>query len=294
MSDAHPSVGEADSSEHDTVGRGEPGATPAVTSRGSMSMPRLGFGTYELEPDDAERMVTAALDVGFRHVDTAQMYGNEEAVGRAIAASGVSADDVFVTTKVSNDHHEPHALQESVERSIERLGLEHVDLLLIHWPVDFDRVSATLAALENVHAAGLTRHIGVSNFTVEQLDEVASMAPLEALQVECHPFFRQDELRRWCRDHDWAFTAYSPIARGEVFDDEVMAEIAERHDCTPSAAALAWLLTLDGVAAIPRTGDVDHLRDNWSAREIELDADALDAIAGLDERRLVDPAFSPW
>ena len=296
MTEHHPSVAEGDATAHDTVGHGEPGdgGVGHVTGHGGLEMPRLGFGTYELEPDVAQRMVEAALEVGYRHVDTAQMYENEEAVGRAIAASGVPADDVFLTTKVSNEHHEPEALRTSVERSIERLGVERVDLLLVHWPVEFDRVSATMAALANVHAGGLARHVGVSNFTVEQLERVATMAPLEALQVECHPLFRQDELRRWCRAHEWVFTAYSPVARGEVFDEEAMTEIADRLGSTASAVALAWLLGLDGVAAIPRTSDEEHLRDNWDARLLELDDEAREAIEGLDERRLVDPPFAPW
>ncbi len=295
MTDTHPSVPEDDSSPHDTVDRPEPSpGVEAVTSHGGMSMPRLGFGTWQLDPDVATEMVASAIDVGFRHIDTAQMYENEEGVGKGIARSGVSADDLFITTKVANENHEPEALRESVEKSLGRLGVDRVDLVLVHWPVEYDRIAATMAALANVHAGGLTRHIGLSNFTVEQLDEVESMAPVENLQVECHPTFRQDDLRRWCVDHDWTFTAYSPLGQGEVFDDDVIADIAERHDCTPSAVALAWLNSLDKVAAIPRTSSADHLQDNWDSQTIELDADAITAIEGLAETRLIDPDFAPW
>lgn len=294
MTDAQPIVSEDDSAPHTSTTTNEPASADAVTSHGGMKMPRLGFGTWQLEPDAAEEMVAVAIETGYRHIDTAQMYENEAAVGKGIAASGVSPDDLFVTTKVANDHHEPESLRTSVEQSLENLGLDRVDLLLIHWPVEFDRISATMAALANVHAGGLARHIGVSNFIVDQLDEVQSMAPVEVLQVECHPMFRQDELRRWCVDHDWVLTAYSPLARGDVFDSDVITDIAQRHDCTPSAVALAWLTSLDKVSAIPKTTSIDHLRDNWQSQQIELDDEAIAAIEDLDEQRIVDPEFAPW
>ena len=299
-------VGEGDGSAHPTVTDVEPTAnqrsqtsdtvsTAVVESKGGMQMPRLGLGTWQLDDDVAAEMVAAAIEMGYRHIDTAQMYGNERGVGTGIARAGVPADELFVTTKVDNANHEPDALAESVEQSLERLGVDRVDLLLIHWPVEWDRISATMAALANVHAGGLTRHIGVSNFTIEQLEKVATMAPIEALQVECHPFFQQDELRAWCVDHGWAFTAYSPVAQGDVFDDETLSGIADAHGVTASAVALAWLIQLDSVAAIPRTSSVDHLRDNFSALDLRLSDDEIASIDALPARdRLVDPGFAPW
>jgi diketogulonate reductase-like aldo/keto reductase len=260
-----------------------------------ISLPRLGFGTWQLDDPTAHRMVAEALDAGIRHVDTAQMYGNEGAVGAAIAESDVAADEVFVTTKIDNDCHDPADLRTSLEASLDRLGLDEVDLTLVHWPVDWDRMDATIDALGQSHADGLTRHIGVSNFTVEQLDAVADRAPLSNLQVECHPFHTQDQLRTWCRDRDWAFTAYSPLAQGDVLDDPTLVEIGRAHGAGPVEVAIAWLLHLPGVVAIPRTADPAHLRDNWGAKDITLDESEIARITALDQgRRTVDPGFAPW
>ena len=159
-----------------------------------------------------------------------------------------------------------------------------------------DRIAATMAALANVHADGLARHIGVSNFTIEQLDEVTKMAPIEALQIECHPFFQQRELQAWCVEHDIALTAYSPVAQGAVFDDDTLTGIAEAHDTNPGAVALAWLLTRDHVCAIPRTSSADHLADNFAALDVELDEDEIARIDALDDPdgRIVSPPFAPW
>ena len=300
-------VAEGESTPHATVTDAEPTArqdsqmsdtvfTPIVESKGGMQMPRLGFGTFQLEPDTAERMVAEAIEVGYRHIDTAQMYQNEEAVGKGLVASGVSTDEIFVTTKVDNDNHEPEALVESVEASLEKLQLDHVDLLLVHWPVHYDRIAATVAALANVHAGGMTRHIGVSNFTIEQLEQVKGMAPIEALQVECHPYFQQRELLDWCVENDFALTAYSPVAQGKVFDDDVLSEIAEAHGSNPGAVALAWLMQRDHVCAIPRTSSSDHLADNFAAVELELGDDEIARIDDLDDAhgRIVSPPFAPW
>lgn len=262
---------------------------PVAVSEHGLRLPKFGLGTYQLEGAGCRAMVAEAIELGVRHVDTAQAYGNEADVGAGIRDASIPRDEVFITTKIDDDNHEPAELVNSVEASLERLGTDHVDLLLVHWPVEWDVIGATLSTLAQVHASGLAHHIGVSNFTVEQLDQVASLAPLEVLQVECHPFLQQRELRRWCAEAGWLFTAYSPIARGAVFDDETLDEIAAAHSVSPSAVALAWLMADDAVTVIPKTSDPDHLRANLDSLHLELSSDELARIDALDSgRRLVD------
>lgn len=268
---------------------------PVLTLVSGAVMPRLGLGTWQLSPSEAEHAVGAALEAGFRHIDTAQMYGNEAAVGAAIEASGVERNDVFVTTKVANDRHAPGALVASVHESLEALRTDHVDLLLVHWPVDFDQAAATADVMAQVQASGLAAHIGLSNFTVDQLSVVARFAPFEVLQAERHPFFPQPELVEWCRRNDWAFTSYSPLARGRIFDDDTIAAVAADHGVTPAAVAIAWQLCDDVVAVIPRSSAPDHLRDNWAARDLDLTGDDMAALSSVrTDERLVDPDFAPW
>lgn len=296
----HVIVGEGESARHPLAGardgvRSAFADQPTVEMPSGGHLPALGLGTWQLEGDGCRRIVAEALALGVRHIDTAQMYGNEADVGAGIAQSDTSRDEIFLTTKVDNNHHEPGPLVESVERSLERLGTDHVDLLLVHWPVEFNRVGATMSALAQVQAAGLAHHIGASNFTIEQLDQSADFAALEVLQCECHPFFQQTELRNWCTQHGWAFTAYSPLARGGVLSDDVLRAIADKHGVSPAAIAVAWLLDQPQVATIPKTGDIEHLRDNWAALDVEFDQHDLDRISELDEgRRLVDPDSAPW
>lgn len=294
-------VDEGDGTTPETLDRPSPSFSGQPTKAGrTVEMPDIGLGTWELDGDVAEKIVRAALDLGVRHIDTAQMYGNEDAVGRAVAGSGVDRSEIFLTTKISNDNHAPSDLTESLRRSLDALQTDSVDLLLVHWPVEFDRMAATLDVMAQAQAGGLARHLGVSNFTVEQLDEVHALAPLEVLQVECHPFLQQEELRRWCVEHDWLLTAYSPIAQGEVLDDDVLVAIAEElsspeRQVTPIQVALAYLRSLDNVVAIPRTSSEEHLAANFSALELELTAEQQSRIADLDRgRRLVDPGFAPW
>jgi 2,5-diketo-D-gluconate reductase B len=297
---SHVVVGEGESHQHPLGGDAANSDTRFADQRtvellSGRRMPALGLGTWQLEGEECRRMVSAAFDLGIRHLDTAQAYGNEADVGAAVTASAVDRDDVFITTKIGNDRHEPGPLVESVRASLDRLQTDHVDLLLMHWPVEFERVGATLSALAQVQASGMAHHIGVSNFTIEQLDQAAEFAPLEVLQCECHPFLQQRELRDWCESRSWAFTAYSPLARGDVMDDDVLADIANKHSTSAAGVTVAWLLSLRRVTTIPKTTDPDHLADNLAAAKIELDHDDLDRIAALDEgRRLVDPEHAPW
>jgi 2,5-diketo-D-gluconate reductase B len=292
----HVLVGEGDSRPYPAEGGSRRSFDqPTIESAAGMVMPALGLGTWQLDGDTAVEMVRAVLEHGIRHVDTAQMYGNEAQVAEGIATARVDRADVFLTTKVANEHHEPSEMVRSVEESLRRLRTDHVDLLLVHWPVSWDRIGATLSTLAQIQAGGLARHIGVSNFELDQLEQVADQAPLEALQVECHPFFQQERLRDWCRTRGWVFTAYSPLARGEVLHDPTLQQIAATHEISPAAVALNWLLAQPGVAAIPRTSSVEHLEADLAARDVHLSAEELTAIAALDAgERKVSPDFAPW
>ncbi len=297
MTDTTPLVTENDTTPHPTTTDrpSDFGGQPVVSTDRGLVIPSLGFGTWQLDVDTAARMVQAALDMGYRHIDTAQMYRNESGVGAGIAAADIDRRDIFLTTKIDNDAHEPDALVSSVRRSLDQLHTDYVDLLLIHWPVDYHRISATMATLAQVQADGLAHHIGVSNFTMDQLDEVKDMAPVEVLQVECHPFFQQRELRRWCVDNDWAFTAYSPIAQGRVFEVDAWEQLAAAADLSPTQLALAWLLDQERVTAIPRTTSLEHLASNFAAIDTTLDPEVVEAIAEFDSGlRLVDPDIAPW
>ena len=264
------------------------------TIRGT-SVPALGFGTFQLAGDDGERGVGHALDIGYRHIDTAQGYGNEDRVGAALASSAVDRGDVFLTTKLDNDNHAPAAVRSTTEASLRDLRTDYVDLLLIHWPVGDTMFEATLDAMLELRDEGKVRNVGVSNFTPEQVERVTVHAPIFANQVEYHPFLGQDELLALARKHDHLLTAYSPLARGEVFDDETLSTIAGDHDADPAQVALAWLVSQDHVAAIPKATSPDHISSNFAALEIELTDDELRRIGALDRgERLIDPPFAPW
>jgi 2,5-diketo-D-gluconate reductase B len=261
--------------------------TPRVT------VPALGFGTWQLEPDVAYDAVRTALDVGYRHIDTAQMYGNEEAVGRAIADSAVDREDVFLVTKVAPENAEPQDVRASTIESLQRLRTDHLDLLLLHWPSDVAPLEETLAALTQALDEHHTRHIGVSNFPSQVLDKAAHLAPIVTDQVEHHPYLAVDPIRETAEEHDLFVTAYSPIAQGEVLRDDVLGEIAEAHGRNPVQITLAWLLR-SGVAAIPRSSDPDHIAANFDVFDIGLTDEEMARIDDLEQgMRLIDPPFAP-
>lgn len=257
-------------------------------------IPALGLGTFRLTGETCRSMVAEALRLGYRHIDTARMYGNEEAVGAGIAASGVPRDEIFLTTKIWPDDFRPADLARAMDDSLDRLGVDAVDLTLLHWPSRDVPLDETLGALAAAREAGKTRHIGISNFTVALIREAVrlSPAPLATDQVEYHPFLDQspvlDELRR----QGMALTAYAPTAHAEVIGDPVIERIAKAHDATPVQVALAWLVAQDGVIAIPRTSKKERLQENLAAAEIVLSAEEVDEIAGRarPDGRLISPA----
>jgi diketogulonate reductase-like aldo/keto reductase len=267
-----------------------------VTAHG-VRIPALGFGTFRLEGRTAERMVAAALEIGYRHVDTAQMYGNEAEVGRGIAASGVPREEIWLTTKIWPDNFRDGQLQRAAEQSVRRLGTEP-DLLLLHWPSPNVPLAETIRALNDARRKGLTRHIGISNFTTRLIREAvaASEAPLLLDQVEYHPYLGQAAVLGELRKHGMALTAYAPIAHGQVFRDETLRRIGERHGKTPGQVTLRWLLQQEGVLAIPRSSREEHARSNFEIFDFELSGPEMAEIAGLarPDGRLIDPAgFAP-
>jgi 2,5-diketo-D-gluconate reductase B len=261
------------------------------------SIPVLGFGTFQMSGDDVVRMVSAALDAGYRHVDTAQGYGNEAEVGQGIARSSVSRDDVFVTTKVTPQAFAPGDLQASVERSLSALRLDHVDLVLLHWPNPDVPLADTLGALADVVRRGLARHVGVSNFPSAMLDEAVELCdvPLATDQVEYHPYLSQRAVLGAVRRHEMALTAYSPLAQGAVLDDPVLRSIAEDRGATVGQVTLAWLVAQDGVVAIPRTSSERRAEENLAALELQLSDQEMNRISALAtrSRRVIDPPFAP-
>jgi 2,5-diketo-D-gluconate reductase B len=264
------------------------------TIRGT-SVPALGFGTFQLGGDDCERGVRHALDVGYRHIDTAQMYGNEDRVGAALTAADVDRGQIFLTTKIDNHNHAPDDVRSSTEASLGRLQTDYVDLLLMHWPVGDTPLEGTLDAMASLRDEGKVRQIGVSNFTPELIERVVGDAAIFANQVEYHPFLGQDELLGLARKHDHLLTAYSPLARGNVFGNETLEDIAADHGATAAQIALAWLLGQDHVAAIPKATSPDHITANFAASDIALSDEEMARISALDRgQRLIDPPFAPW
>ncbi|MFC6824447.1 aldo/keto reductase [Halopelagius fulvigenes] len=263
-----------------------------------MEIPDLGLGTYKMkETDECATAVETAIDVGYRHIDTAQMYGNEAAVGDGIMRADVDRGDLFVASKI-----EPEALGyddvlESTRASAQKLGADSIDLMYIHWPTDAYDPEETLPALDELVDEGLVERIGLSNFRPDQLEDAIDRldAPVYAHQVEMHPMLPQEELHELAVEHDHRLVAYCPIARNQVTEVEEIRRVAEKHDASPAQVSLAWLTRKENVTAIPKAASEDHIRDNYAALDVELDEEDVAAIDGIDERRrIVDFEEAPW
>jgi diketogulonate reductase-like aldo/keto reductase len=273
---------------------------PPVTTRyieaAGARIPAVGLGTWELRGDVCVEIVERALRLGYRHIDTAEMYGNEEEIGEGLRASGVPRDDVFITTKVWPDHLAPAALERATKDSLARLRLERVDLLLIHWPNPRIPLPGTIAALCRMREAGFARHIGISNFTAPLVEEAVrlSTAPLATNQIEWHPFLDQSKVVAACRRHGLAVTAYSPIARGRAAGDATLARIGKRHGKTAGQVSLRFLVQ-EGAAVIPRTSHRERLKENMGVFDFALDAGEMGEIRGLGRKsgRVVDWGGAP-
>lgn len=256
-----------------------------------VTVPALGFGTWALSGNAAYQATRMALDLGYRHIDTAQIYGNEAEIGRAIRDSGIARGDIFLTTKIAPSNLRATDVRRTHEESLRRLGLDQVDLLLIHWPNAQTPLGETLDALAALRAAGKTRSIGVSNFTVALLDAAIERhgADLLCNQVEYHPFLAQRPLRAAMRRHGLMLTAYAPVARGRVFTDKTLVAIGRKYGKSGGQVALRWLLDQDKVAAIPKAARREHAAANIDIFDFKLTADDRAAIDRLAEGdRLVE------
>lgn len=258
------------------------------------TIPVVGLGTWTLRGKECTRLVEQAIAAGYRHVDTAQMYDNERAVGEGVRASG-KRDEVFVTTKITPENLRARDLEASTRESVKQLGFEP-DLLLIHWPNSRIPLAETMGALNKVRREGLTRHIGVSNFTVALIEEATrlSEAPLVCDQVECHPFLDQSKVIAACRRHGMAIVAYSPIARGGADRDKLLARIGEAHGKSAAQVSLRYLVQ-QGIVVIPRTSRAERLKENIDIFDFGLTAAEMTQIAALAGRggRIVDWSYSP-
>ncbi|MFD1512636.1 aldo/keto reductase [Halomarina rubra] len=261
-------------------------------------LPRPGLGTSGYDGhDECVESVQTALDVGYRHVDTAQMYDTEAAVGEALDASDVAREEVFVATKVLPENLGHDDVLETARESADRLGVDTIDLLYVHWPTKAYEAEETLPAFDQLVDEGLVEQVGLSNFTPDLLDEARDVldAPIFAHQVECHPLLPQEELREYARDDDHWLVAYGPFARGAVTDDETVVAVAEEHDVSVYELLLAWSLSKEQVVPIPKATGEDHLRANFEAKDLDLPQSALGRLDAIDERtRRFDPDRAPW
>jgi 2,5-diketo-D-gluconate reductase B len=266
-----------------------------ITAQG-LQMPKLGLGTWRMSGRDCQVAVERALALGYRHLDTAEMYGNEEAVGAGLASSAVPRSEVHLTTKVWYEHLDPDAMRDAFRRSLDRLATPYADLYLIHWPALGRNLGPALETLMALKEEGLARAVGVSNFTVALLRQAVEevRAPIACNQVEYHVLLDQSAVLDYARAHDMAVTAYSPLAQGRLADYPTLANVARKHGATTAQIALAWLLEQPGVAAIPKAQRAESQRANLEALNIELDDEDRAAIALLPKgERFVSPSWAP-
>ncbi|MFO7297208.1 MAG: aldo/keto reductase [Pseudomonadota bacterium] len=264
------------------------------------SIPVIGFGTWPLKDEECARAVAAALACGYRHIDTAEMYANEEAVGQGLRASGVPRDEVWITTKVWWENISDGALQRSAEASLKRLGVDQVDLLLIHWPNKQVPLAESIRALNDAKKRGFARHIGVSNFPSRMLEEALALseAPLIANQCEYHPYLDQSKVRAVCERNNMAFVSYCPLGRGSVggvLEDPVVREIANRLGRTPAQVVLRWHLQQPNVIPLPKSGNPKRIAENFDVFGFSLNDEDMARLSSLarPDGRVVNLAFAP-
>ena len=259
---------------------------PSIELNDGASIPQLGFGVYQVPPEDTAATVQQALEVGYRHIDTAEMYQNEKGVGEGIRNSGIAREDVFVTSKLNNGFHKPDDARRAFDQTLTALGFDYVDLFLIHWPLptlyDGDYVS-TWKALEEFKKDGRARSIGVSNFQVPHLEKLAQETDTVPAvnQIEVHPYFANNEVRAYGKEHSIATEAWSPIAQGKVLDDPVITRIAEATGKSPAQVVLRWHIQR-GDIVFPKSVTLLRIKDNFALFDFELGDEDVDAISALD------------
>ena len=265
---------------------------PTIRLNNGVEIPQFGFGVFQVPADETAQTVRAAFDAGYRHIDTAQMYGNEEGVGQALAESGLSRDEVFITTKLNNDGHSYDAAQQRLDESLKKLGTDHVDLYLIHWPrPQDDRYVETWKGFEKAAADGKARSIGVSNFTPQHLDRLAAeTGTVPAVnQIELHPRFTQSELRAYHAAHGIATEAWSPIGQGQgLLDDPTLAELATKYGKTAAQVVLRWHVQLNNIV-FPKSMRPERMAENIDVFDFELSPDDEKAVSALDANDRLGP-----
>ncbi|MBB3086957.1 aldo/keto reductase [Geodermatophilus sabuli] len=269
-------------------------SVPTIRLTNGVEIPQLGFGVYQVPPEDTADAVASALEVGYRHIDTAEMYRNEKGVGEGIRRSGVDRGDVFITSKLNNGLHRRDDALRAFDQTLADLGTDHLDLFLVHWPlpgIDVDYVE-TWKAMEEIYAGGRCRAIGVSNFQAHHLRRLFAETEVRPAvnQIEVHPYLAQDDLRAFNADHEIVTEVWSPIAQGKVLDDPVITTIAEQLDRTPAQVVLRWHVQR-GDVVFPKSVTRSRVEENFALFDFELDESAMAAITGLDrgERTGPDP-----
>lgn len=261
-----------------------------------LDVPEIGLGTYKLHDRECERVLRTALDIGYRHIDTAQMYKNEREIGEAIGVSNVAREDIFLTTKIWHTNLDADDVLQTTEQSLRNMDTPYVDLLLIHWPNEQYDLRATIESMLVLRDQGKAMNIGVSNFPLPLLKEVNDeiRAPIFCNQVEFHPFIDQLDLLDYAIDNDIMLTAYAPLAEGQVDKNEDLQEIAEKYDKSAAQIALRWLIEQENVVAIPKASSEQHLWENFDISDFYLEDEDFDRIDQLEKgQRLVNPSFAP-
>ena len=267
---------------------------PTIRLNNGVEIPQLGFGVYQVPPEDTAEAVSTALEIGYRHIDTAEMYGNEKGVGEAVARSGIDRGEVFVTSKLNNGYHRRDDALRAFDQSLADLGFEYLDLFLVHWPlpgIDVDYVE-TWKAMEEIYASGRARSIGVSNFQAHHLRRLFGETEVRPAvnQIEVHPYLAQEELRAFDADHEIVTEAWSPIAQGKVLDDPVVLRVAERCSRTPAQVVLRWHVQR-GDVVFPKSVSRQRMQENFELFDFELGTGDMATLTGLDrgERTGPDP-----
>jgi len=259
-----------------------------------VSVPAVGFGTFRMQGEECAEAVANALSVGYRHLDTAEIYENEEAVAMGIRESRIARDRLFITTKAWMDDLSPDGVRRSLDGSLQRLDTDSIDLWLVHWPNRAFPIADTLSAMSELCARGAARWIGVSNFPSAMFEEAAAIAPIACNQVEYHPYLAQRAVLAAAREHGAFVTAYAPLAMGRVTDDPVLREMGERHGKTASQVALRWLTQQEAVAAIPKSARREHMKENIDIFDFALTKREMQRVHALARgERLIDPDFAP-
>jgi len=264
------------------------------TQIGETKIPSLGFGTYQITGQACEKAVTDAIGLGYWHIDTAQMYDNEEAVGRGIKAADIDREDLFLTTKIWYTELQKDRVLKTTAESLRKLQTDYADLLLIHWPSKDVPLEETLEAMMELQEHGKARHIGVSNFTVPLLEKAVKIAPIVCNQVEHHPYLDQSPVLDFVRGHGMFLTSYCPIAKGKVIEDETLREIGEKYNKSPVQVAIRWLVQLEKVVAIPKASSPEHRQQNFDIFDFSLNEEEMGRISGLQgNHRIINPSWAP-